>query len=176
MHVETDPKWSHSCLYPWIAPSSSEHSTSRELLGAGLLESGPCPAGFPAACTGVLWGIKPALYGLNTLASTGGESRADGAWAGSTHLWRLQKARPGQRLLAVLNNLSTYVPVLSCYYSGSSCTNHIRKVLPLVLTLWSWICIEYRWISKTDYVTSQWISTELVLGWDWPPYLACLPK
>lgn len=31
---------------------------------------------------------------------------------GATHLWRLLKAQPGQRPLAVLNNLSTYSPFL----------------------------------------------------------------
>lgn len=88
---------------------------------------------------------------------------------GATHLWRLQNAQPGQRPLAMLNNLSTYVSVLSCYYSGSSCTSRIRRVLPPALTLWSWICV----ILKTDYVTSQWTT---LLGWAWLPYLAWLPK
>lgn len=36
---------------------------------------------------------------------------------GATHLWRLLKAQPGQRPLAVLNNLSTYMSVLSCCLS-----------------------------------------------------------
>lgn len=58
---------SHSCWYPRIAPSASQHSTSRELPGAGLSDGGPCPAGFPAASTGVLQGIQTAFYCLITL-------------------------------------------------------------------------------------------------------------
>lgn len=58
---------SHNGQYPLIAPSASWYSTSRELLGAGLSDGGPCPSGFLAASTGVFRSTEPAFRGLNTL-------------------------------------------------------------------------------------------------------------
>ena len=39
--------------------------TALDIQGAaGWFGAGLCPAAFPAASTGVLWGIQPAFYGL----------------------------------------------------------------------------------------------------------------
>lgn len=89
---------------------------------------------------------------------------------GATHLWRLLKAQPGQRPLAVLNNLSTSISVLSSSCSGSCCTSHMRGVQPPVLTLWNWKCL----MLEIDYATFQWTGVEIFIGWAWLPYLSWL--